>query len=172
MENQFSELIKKRYSVRKYSSKPVEEEKLKMVLEAGRIAPTAKNVQPFRIYVLKSKESMEKIRTITPMAFDAPMMLMVAGKLNETWKSPFGGRDHTCTDCAIITDHMMLQAESLGLGTCWVGWFDPKAIHDAFSLPDDEEVIDLLPIGYRADDCEPGPMHSKRKSFDEIVKEL
>lgn len=170
--NDFDDIIHARFSVRKYSDRPVEESKLKMVLEAGRIAPTAKNVQPFRIYVLKSKEAMDKIRSITPMAFDAPLMIMVGAELDKTWKSPFGGRDHSCTDTAIVTDHMMLQAQALGLGTCWVGWFDPALVHEAFGLPDNIEITDLLPIGYPADDCVPGPMHSKRKSMDELVEYL
>lgn len=168
----FSDMIRDRYSVRKYSSRPVEDSKLRMVLEAGRIAPTAKNVQPFKIYVLKSKEAMDKIRGITQMAFDAPMMLMVGAELDKAWKSPFGGRDHACTDTAIVTDHMMLQAQALGLGTCWVGWFDPAKISEAFGLPENIEILDLLPIGYPADDCKPGPMHSVRKSLDDIVVEL
>ncbi len=168
----FSEMIRHRYSVRKYDSRPVEEDKLKMVLEAARVAPTARDTQPFRIYVVKSADAIKKLRGITQMTFDAPVVLMIGAVFEECCQSPFSGKDYSYIDTSIVTDHMMLQAQSLGLGTCWVGYFDPKVIGKEFGIPEGIEIKHLLPIGYPAKDSVPGPMHSKRKSLDELVIEL
>ncbi len=170
--NDVADIIRNRYSVRKYDSKMIEDSKLNLVLDAARLAPTARDAQTFKLYVLKSKEAIEKIRNITKMAFDAPVVIMISGLLNEGLKSQFSGREYIPIDSGIIVDHMMLQAHALGLGTCCVGWFDPKVVAEAFNIPKTEEIILLLPIGYPAKDCEPGPMHSKRKSLNEIVKEI
>ncbi len=168
----FSELIRQRYSVRKYSDSPVEDEKIKMILEAARVAPTAKNTQPFRIYVLKSRDALARIRKITEMTFDAPLVLLVGAVFGECCTSPFSGKDYSYTDTSIVIDHMMLQAQALGLGSCWVGYFEPKEIAKEFGIPEGTEIKHLLPIGYPADDAQPGPMHSKRKSLNDIVIEL
>lgn len=168
----FSEMIRQRYSVRKYDSRPVEDDKLRTVLEAARVAPTAKDTQPFKIYVVKSKGAIERLRAITPMAFDAPVVIMVGAVFDECCQSPFSGKDYSYIDTSIVTDHMMLQAQALGLGTCWVGYFDPKLISKEFDIPEGIEIKHLLPIGYPATDSVPGPMHSKRKSLEELVVEL
>lgn len=113
------ELLKARYSVRRFADKPVEEEKLQLVLEAGACAPTAKNQQPQHIYVLESAAALEKIRAITPCAFDAPVVLLICGNRQEGWTNPFNDRNATEMDCSIVTAQMMLEAQSLGLGTTW-----------------------------------------------------
>ena len=115
------ELLKARYSVRRFADKPVEEEKLQLVLEAGACAPTAKNQQPQHIYVLESAAALEKIRAITPCAFDAPVVLLICGDRQEGWTNPFNDRNATEMDCSIVTAQMMLEAQSLGLGTTWCG---------------------------------------------------
>ena len=168
----FSELIRQRYSVRKYSDRPVEDEKIKMILEAARVAPTARDTQPFRIYVLKSKDTLARIRKITDMTFDAPLVFMIGAVFDECCTSPFSGKDYSYIDTSIVTDHMMLQAQALGLGSCWVGYFEPKDIAKEFNIPEGIEIKHLLPVGYPAEDAKPGPMHSKRKSLNEIVTEL
>lgn len=168
----FSEMIRQRYSVRKYDSRPVEEDKLRIVLEAARVAPTARDTQPFKIYVVKSADAIKKLRGITQMTFDAPVVLMIGAVFEECCQSPFSGKDYSYIDTSIVTDHMMLQAQALGLGTCWVGYFDPKVIGKEFGIPEGIEIKHLLPIGYPAKDSVPGPMHSKRKSLDELVIEL
>jgi nitroreductase len=168
----FSDLIRERYSVREYSRKPVEEEKLRAVLEAGRLAPTAKNAQPQRIYAVKSGDMLEKLRSVCGMTFDAPAVIVICADLSASFVSPFSGRNLGETDAAIVTDHMMLQAADLGLGTCWVGWFDPAEIKKALGIPENLEVMNLLPIGYPSENSKPSPRHGDRKPLEETVTEI
>ena len=169
---EFSDLIRSRYSVRKYADKPVEEEKLQKVLAAGAAAPTAKNQQPQHIYVLESKEAIEKIRAITRCAFDAPVVLLVCGDREQAWTNPFNGRNSAEMDCSIVTTQMMLQAQELGLGTCWVCWFDTQQTKEAFGIPESQEVFALLPLGYPAEGSKPSAMHDSRKALEETVVRL
>jgi len=166
------ELAKARYSVRKFAEKPVEEEKLQKVLAAGACAPTAKNQQPQKIYVLESPEAVEKIRGITRCAFNAPVVLMVCGCKDQAWVNPFNDRSSAEMDCSIVTTQMMLQAQELGLGTCWVCWFDTKQTKEAFNIPENEEVFALLPLGYPAESSHPSSMHDSRKALEETVVRL
>lgn len=168
----FFELTKARYSVRKYADKPVEPEKLDKILAAGATAPTAKNQQPQRIYVLESPEAIEKIRGITRCAFNAPVVLLVCGDKEAAWTNPFNGRNSAEMDCSIVTTQMMLQAQELGLGTCWVCWFDTEATKKAFNIPETQEVFALLPLGYPAEESKPAAMHDSRKALDETVVRL
>ena len=166
------ELAKARYSVRKFAEKPVEEEKLQKVLAAGACAPTAKNQQPQKIYVLESPEAVEKIRGITRCAFNAPVVLMVCGCKDQAWVNPFNDRSSAEMDCSIVTTQMMLQAQELGLGTCWVCWFDTKQTKEDFNIPENEEVFALLPLGYPAESSHPSSMHDSRKALEETVVRL
>ena len=166
------ELAKARYSVRKFAEKPVEEEKLQKVLAAGACAPTAKNQQPQKIYVLESSEAIEKIRGITRCAFNAPVVLMVCGCKDQAWVNPFNDRSSAEMDCSIVTTQMMLQAQELGLGTCWVCWFDTKQTKEVFNIPENEEVFALLPLGYPAESSHPSSMHDSRKALEETVVRL
>ena len=169
---EFLELAKRRYSVRKFDPRPVEEEKLQMILEAGRVAPTAKNMQPQKIYVLESAEAIEKIRGITRCAFNAPVVLLVCGCTDQAWVNPFNDRSSAEMDCSIVTTQMMLQAQELGLGTCWVCWFDTKLTKETFNIPENEEVFALLPMGYPAESSHPAAMHDSRKDLSETVVRL
>ena len=166
------ELAKARYSVRKFADKPVEEEKLQKVLAAGALAPTAKNQQPQKIYVLESAEAIEKIRGITRCAFNAPVVLLVCGCKDQAWVNPFNDRSSAEMDCSIVTTQMMLQAQELGLGTCWVCWFDTALTKQTFGIPENEEVFALLPLGYPAEVSKPSSMHESRKALEETVVRL
>ncbi len=168
----FLELSRARYSVRKYDDKPVEQEKLEQVLAAGACAPTAKNQQPQRIYVLQSEEAIGKIRQITRCAFNAPCVLMVCGKPDSAWTNPFNDRNSCEMDCSIVTTQMMLQAQALGLGTCWVCWFDTELTRQTFRIPADEEIYALLPMGYPAAESVPSGNHDSRKPLSETVVTL
>ena len=169
----FMELAQKRYSVRKYAQIPVEKEKIEEILKAGNIAPTAKNIQPQRIYVLQSKEALEKLAKLTPMGFDAPIVLMIAYNQDEEWKNPLQEGIHSgVEDVSIAASHIMLRAAELGLGSCWVNYFPNDATEKAFNLPNNEKVVLLMPIGYPAEDSKPNPNHTKKKQLNETVKYL
>lgn len=165
----FYELAKNRFSVRKFSSDSVEEEKLNQILEVGRIAPTAHNNQPQRIYVLKSEEALEKINGITQFAFHAPVVLLICGNVEEGWVNPFNGRNATEMDISIVTTQMMLQAAELGLGSTWVCHFDIHKVKEVFQLPEGIEPFSLLPIGYAAENVVPSRLHESRKDLSETV---
>ena len=169
----FMELAQKRYSVRKYAPIPVEQEKIEEILKAGNIAPSAKNLQPQRIYVLKSKEALEKLAKLTPMGFNAPVVLMIAYNQDEEWKNPLQEGIHSgVEDASIAAVHIMLRAAELGLGSCWVNYFPNDETEKAFNLPNNEKLVLLMPIGYPAEESKPNPNHTKRKQLNETVKYL
>ncbi|MCR5794952.1 MAG: nitroreductase family protein [Solobacterium sp.] len=170
---EFDKVIRERYSVRKYSAKAIEEDRLQAVLEAGNIAPTGHNNQPQRIYILKSEEALRKVRELTRCAFNAPAVLLFAYDEDEQWHNPFEeGIASGQQDVSIVACHMMLKAWDLGLGTCWVNYFPNSAVHDTFGLPEKEKAVLLMPIGYPADDSRPAPLHSAVKETAETVFEL
>ena len=165
-------LLKERYSVRDFKSNPVEKEKIEKILEAARVAPTAKNMQPQRIFVLESEESIRKIREITPSAYNAPQVIMICADSNVAWTRNNDGWHAGPVDASIVTCHMMLEAESLGVNSVWVCAFNKEKVQKAFSLPENIVPYCLLPIGYKSDECEPNPRHFERnavESFTEFI---
>ena len=170
---EFTDVIRERFSVRDYADKPIEPEKLSAILEAGRIAPTAANKQPFRVYVIQSSEGMEKIRAITRCAFNAPAVLLFTYDDEEQWKSPLEpGFTSGHQEVSIVATHMMLAAWDLGIGSCWVNFFPNSETTKAFGLPETEKAVLLLPIGYPAEGAKPAPMHFKKKDMDQLVRYL
>ena len=170
---EFENVIRERYSVRKYKPDMISEKDLTAILKAGMVAPTGCNYQPQRIYVLKSDEAVEKIRSLSRCAFDAPVVLIVALKEDEDWKSPLEpGCRAGIQDVSIVADHMMLAAWNVGVGSCWVNYFKPSEVKEAFGLPDDETPVLLMTLGYPAGDAKPAKLHAASKSMDEIVKIL
>lgn len=167
----FIDLAEQRYSVRKYSDKPIEKEKLDLVLKAGNLAPTAVNAQPQRIYVIQSPEVIAKMAEITPMTFDAKTILAFAVNTDEEWNNPLeAGIKAGIQDVSIVATHMMMEATELGLGTCWVCYFPNTPMEKILGLPANEKLALLMPIGYPAEDAEPRAGHFKRKEISETVR--
>jgi nitroreductase len=164
----FKEIAKTRYSVRNYSSERIEDEKLNIVLEAARMAPTAVNFQPFRLYVIKNEEIRHLINECYHRAWfaTAPVIIVAVGLHDSAWKRGNDGKDYTDVDITITIDHLTLQATDLGLGTCWVCNFDAARCKEILKLKPSEEVIALLPIGYPANKDIPT---KNRKGLDELV---
>jgi nitroreductase len=163
----FSELIRERYSVRAYQPDPVEDEKLERVLEAARLAPTAANRQPFQILVIHTQGREEELHTIYNKAwFVEPPLLICACGLPERGWTRRDGKSYVDVDVAIMMDHLILAAANEGLGTCWVGAFDPDAARDVLDLPDDVEPIAFTPLGYPADELG----SKKRKPLDDLLR--
>lgn len=170
---EFIELAKSRYSVRSFSTKQIENEKLNRILEAAKISPTAANRQPQKIYVLQSEKALKQINSVCRCIFDAPTVLLIVSDETLTWKNPFSSNYNTGDiDCSIICTHMMLQAWELGIGSCWVGYFDVEQVEKAMGLPDNEKLVAILPIGYPSETSEPSPMHYSRKELDQTVEYL
>jgi len=143
----FLELAKKRYSVRSYQSKQVEEEKLKRILEACRVAPTGSNRQPNRLIVVREATSLGKLKKAANI-YGAPLAIIVCADHNVTWKRRYDGKDIADIDAAIVTDHMMLEATELDLGTLWICYFNPEVLKAEFNIPENIEPINILCIGY------------------------
>jgi nitroreductase len=165
----FLKLAKERCSVREYESKKVEEEKLLKILEAGRVAPTATNSQPQRLIVVQEEEGLNKIKKGAKI-YDAPLAIIVCSDHANTWKRPYDDMDTADIDASIVTDHMMLQATQLGLGTVWICYFDPETIKEEFNIPENIEPINILAIGYAAGEVAAPDRHDKnRKPLEETV---
>lgn len=168
---EFIELAKKRYSARKFSNKPVEKEKLDKILEAGNIAPTAKNQQPQRIYVLKTEESINKLAELTHCGYGAKTVLLFTYNTDEDWKNPLEeGIRSGIEDVSIVATHIMLEACELGLDTCWCNYFANKKLEKTFKIPENETSVLIMPIGYATEDSKPTPLHTTYKDLNNTVK--
>ncbi len=168
----FLKLAGERYSCKAYSGQPVEQDKLDAILEAGRLAPTAKNLQEQRVYVVRSAEGLAKVDALTPCRYGAPVVLLVAFDKTNVYSYPGGKRDSGIEDAAIVATHMMLAAKSVGVESCWLNFFDPEKAHEAFGLPENEEVLMLLDLGYPADGAGPLANHGSRKPIESTVSYL
>lgn len=158
----FLELAKKRYSVRSYTPQKVEEEKLDKILQAAHAAPTAANLQPVRLIAVQSKEGLEKIGKAANI-YGAPLAIIVCADHNKAWVRPFDKKQTADIDASILTDHMMLEAAELGLGSVWVCYFKPDIIKKEFELPDNLEPINILAIGYSNEEAADPERHSQTR---------
>lgn len=165
----FLELAQKRYSVRKFSDKKVEKEKLDLILKASQIAPTACNFQPQRLLVLDSEESLNKLKNCTPYHFNTKLAIIICYDKNVSWKRKYDNADGGQVDASIATTQMMLEITNIGLGTTWVGSFDPEKVKSEFNLPENYVPVAILPIGYESEESTPTPSHFDRQEFDKTV---
>jgi nitroreductase len=165
---EFSELIKKRYSVRAYKPDSVEEEKLQQVLDAARLAPTAANRQPFQLIVIHTAGREAELKLIYGRDWfvQPPLIICACGVPGQGWVRRDDGKSYVDVDVAIAMDHLILEAANLGLGTCWIAAFNPDSAREVLGLPDDVEPIAFTPLGYAADQLG----EKKRKPLDELVR--
>lgn len=168
-EKDFLELARERWSVRRFAPEQVSQEHMEKILEAGRMAPSACNYQPQRIFVLQSDEAIAKIRSFTHWAFNAPTVLMVCADVRESWKN-VDGHDSAEVDAAIALTHIMMEAWELGVGTTWVRGFDANALSREFDLPDYLKPVALMPMGYPAPGTKPSNWHWRRKASEDLYR--
>ena len=169
----FQELAHARYSVRSFKDDPIAEEELRLILEAGRVAPTACNNQPQKIYVARSQEARRKLASVCRCTFDAPVILVVCYDRTRDWKNKLQrGYASGETDAAIVCTHMMLQAFELGIGSCWVGYFNSNDVAGILDLPGNLTVSALLPMGYPAENAAPLPLHFQYRDFADTIEEI
>lgn len=170
---EFIELAKKRYSVRKFTDQPIEKEKLDLILEAGNIAPTAKNDQSQRIYVVRDEALLAKLNELTPCIFGSKTVLAIAYDTAVDFKNPFEeGIRSGEQDVSIVATHIMLEATELGIGSIWLNYFPNTKTAEALGIPSNEKLVLLMPLGYAAEDCVPSPNHEKCKPIEETVRYL
>lgn len=166
---EFKELVKERYSCKKYDSTQITDEQLQFILEAGRLAPTAKNLQEQHIYVMRSEEALALIDEVTPCRYGAPTVLVVAFNADNVFVYPGGQRDSGVEDASIVATHLMLAAKDTGVESCWINFFDPAEVKEKMALPENEEVLMLLDLGYAAEGAGPLPNHDSRKPLEDTV---
>ena len=170
MNKDFMQLAADRYSVRHFTSQPVEQDKINLILEAGKLAPTAVNSQPQKIYVIRSAEALAKANAISPCIYGAPHVFLIC--YDDSHVCPRGTGTYGEIDCSIVITHMMLEAANLGIGTCPVGYFQPDEVIKTFGLPEGIHPVLLMPFGYAADDAAPSEMHTTFRPMDEMVEYL
>lgn len=173
---EFTEVIKNRYSCKKYNpAKQLSDAQLNAILEAGRVAPTAKNLQEQHIYVVQSAEGLAKIDACTPCRYGAPTVLVVAYDKNNVYTYPTAKGPETdhrksgTEDAAIVATHLMLGACNEGVDSCWLNCVHIDDLHEALGLPDNEEILMLLDLGFADEDAKPLPNHFSRKPLSETV---
>lgn len=174
----FLELTRQRYSERFFdSTKMVEQEKIDRILEAARLSPTAANKQPQRLYVLKSKEALQKAQSASfSSLYGAPVVILLCYDLDSVWHNQhetlLSDYNSGEQDCGIVATQMMYAAEEQGVHTIWIRGFDAGALQRVFELPANMIPAMMLPIGYPSANSAPSPKHFERKALEEIVTEL
>lgn len=166
---ELEKVIAERFSVRKFENRHVKKEDIEKILQAGHMAPTGCNFQPQRILVLNTDEAIEKLKNCTKCHFDAPCAMLVCYNREETWKRPYDGALSAPVDSVIVATHMMLMAQNIGVGTCWVMHFEPVAMRETFSIPEHIEPMALLVMGYPHKDATPIGMHFEKRPLEDVV---
>ena len=169
---EFTKVVADRYSCKNFGAGKVEDAKLNAILEAGRLAPTAKNFQEQRIYVIRSEEGLAKIDAATPCRYGATTCVVVAFDHSNVFTYPGGKRDSGVEDATIVATHMILAAANEGVDSCWINFFDPDQLAKALGLPENEEILMILDLGYAAEGAKPLPNHGLRKPLSETVAYL
>ncbi len=166
----FIELAKQRCSIRSYTQEIITEKMLNEVLEAGCLAPTACNFQPFQFVVVQEKENLATLaKGYYPADWfaEAPVVIAICSEASKAWKrANYDEKNFADIDAAIAADHMTLAAEDLGLGTCWIGAFDPEIVRKALGVPHDVEPVILLTLGHPNEKGRP----KTRKPLTELVR--
>lgn len=162
------DIAKKRFSARTYTNREISQETLDLILEAAHVAPTAANLQPIRLLIVKSDESKEKLSKAANI-YNAPIAIIVCSDTTKSWTRPFDGKQTNDIDASIITDHMMLTATEQGLGSVWICYFKPDVIKKEFNLPENLEPINILAIGYTNEKSDLARHDSQRIPKEELI---
>jgi nitroreductase len=166
----FLDLARKRFSMRQFDTRPLSNEDINLILEAGRLAPTAKNLQPQKIFVLTSEEALSKLLLCRESIFGAKTAFLVCYDKNESWKRDCDGYDSGYVDATIVATQMMLEATSIGVGTTFIMWYDVPTLISEFNLPENIVPVCILAAGYPSEQTHPSRMHTDRKPLFETVK--
>ncbi|MBQ8570944.1 MAG: nitroreductase family protein [Kiritimatiellae bacterium] len=165
----YDKLITERFSVRKFEDKPLSEEDVNKILHAGHVAPTGCNKQPQRILVINSDEAIAKLQKCTKCHFNTRTAFLVCHNEDESWVRPFDGALASPVDASIVATHMMLKAHEIGVGCCWVMYFEPDKLIKEFNIPSNIKPLAILVTGYPAADVEPLYMHNEKRPLEEVV---
>ncbi len=176
MSKTFFELARDRYSERNFDSRPIEQEKIDKILDAGRIVPTACNYQPQRFFVLKSEQALKAAKSVTPFTYKAPLMILVCYDMDTVWKNPNDRYYHNYNsgeqDASIAATTMMYEAEELGVHSIWIRGFNSKSVVDVFGLPENIIPVMFLGLGYPNEKSMAHAWHYRNKPIEEMAVEL
>lgn len=165
----FKQLATDRYSCRKLSDRKVDEKIIRHLLDVQRLSPTACNNQPQRIYVLEGEEAARMVTQVSSYNFGAHLFFVVCYDREVSWKRKHDGFDGGLMDAVIAGCHLDFAITEAGLGTCWIGSFDPVALAEAMDLPDNHVPVVIFPVGFPTEEARPSRAHSDRRPLDELV---
>ena len=169
---EFNTVLQRRYSCRAFAAKPVEQEKVDRILEAGRIAPTAVNKQPVHVWAVSSPDALEAIKGVTRSNYGAPLILVVGCRPADAWVRRYDGKNGAEVDASIVATYLMLAAENEGLATLWVGSFDPALLAGILPGIDGYELVAMINVGYAGEGSVPSAMHGNRIPMEEFVTNI
>lgn len=172
MSTDFITLANSRFSVRSFSDKKVEQEKIDLILRAGQVAPTACNYQPQKIYVIQSAEALKTLQKCKRAHFGETLAFLVCYDSSLCWTREYDGKSSGEVDASIVATHMMLEAWELGIGSTWMMHFIPEAVIREFNLPDSVVPVCILVMGYPAQEAAPIALHSMKKELKDMVTVL
>lgn len=171
----FLQLAKDRYSERRFETRPIEDEKLERILEAGRIVPTACNYQPQKFFLIRSEEGLQKLKMVTPFHYNVPLMILVCYDAREVWRNPndryYQNYNSGEQDASIAATTMMYEAEELGIHSIWIRGFDSKQVVDTFELPEYMIPVMMLGLGYPKEGSKAHAWHYDKKPIEDFVFE-
>lgn len=166
----YLDLLSERYSVRSFSDEQLTEDELDSLLKAAQLSPTAMNRQPFRLCVVQSAEGLAKIDEATKCRYGAPTVIIGAYDTTVSCKGlGYETGDFGDIDTTIVLTNIANAATAAGLGTCWVGAYDAKAIRESFNVPENYVLVDMMMVGHPAADAEPSPRHAQTEAVDALV---
>jgi len=171
---EYYDLIRSRVSVRNYDpERPVPKEIIERILDAGRMAPSACNYQPWKFVVISSQSMLAKVRACYERDWfrDAPHILIVVGSRHQAWVRKYDGYNSIETDLAIALTHLILAAENEGVGTCWIEAYNPALLREALALKENQVIFGITPLGYiKAGYSKPSD--KQRKPLEDIAEFL
>jgi len=162
------EIIRRRRSIRKYKDDPIPEDVLFRVLEAARLAPSGKNLQPWKFIIVRDELLKKKLAEASIRQYfmaEAPVVIVACGFPDECYSQMGRYMKSWPVDVAIALEHLILQAEEENLGTCWIGAFEEKDVKSILGIPQEVRVLALTPIGYPVEK----PPSRRRKTLGEII---
>lgn len=166
----FLKLAEERYSCRSFCTREIDKEKIEKILEAAKLAPTARNSQPQRILVLNQKEQLEKLNGCTQYGWNAPVIMILFYDKNISYKrDKYDNKEFGDIDISIVATHMILEAQSLGLGTTWIGSFDAHKLTEIYKVPHNLIPVAILSIGYPSEEAKPSKLHFQRNEISDFV---
>ena len=165
----FEKICKQRFSVRSFSDRKPDEKIIEKLCGLARLSPTAKNNQPYELYVISEEKSLKKLETAKACIYGAPVAIVVCSDKEKAWRNRYSGQDSTLQDVGIVATTLLYGAEEYGLNGIYICNFDPQATKTEFSMEENLTPECIIAVGYKTDDCVPSERHFERRELNEFV---